>query len=223
MIIKPIMKYGKLVNTSFPKEDTMLKKPMIIILILLIGLLLPSCSNDSLRLKDLEGVWIPSLDDVFASIDAKAHELDPESKLQKIWFQLFPEYDDTDLLVFAYYDNILDDEYIQIFYYQDGLIKGEVVDFGGLISLPSSNKQLPTLNLDESIISTSDALDILIDYADLNSSYSNCIYCSSLVLSVNESQGVIQTKWILYLDDCLGDFQKQIEMDAHTGELLYID
>lgn len=217
-----IMKYG-LINTTSHVEDTMLRKLMLIILILSFGFIFVSCSTDSLRLEDLEGVWIPSLDDVLPSIDAKAHELDEESNLQKIRFQLFPEYDDTDLLVFANYDNILDDEYIQIFYYQNGSIKGEVVDFGGLISLPSSNKKLPTLNLEESIISTSDALDILIDYADLKSSYSTCIMCSSLVLGVHEGQGVIQTKWILYLDDCLGDFQKQIEIDAHSGELLYID
>lgn len=195
-----------------------------ITLLLLLTILVSSCNTKTLDLDMVEGVWIPSLDEVYPAIEGKAYEIDPKVKLQRLSISLFPDKDNTDIAIQASFDDKLDGDIIYVHYYIDGTITAEVVKLDEYLNLSNLNKRLlPGINLDEKIMSVPDALSTLMNYADIDSSYRNRIYCSELILEKYNNPEFDRVIWWLVLRDCGGIIIKEIEMDAYTGELYYID
>lgn len=198
-----------------------------LLLFLLLSISLCSCNNDRLDIEEVEGLWLPSIKEIYPMIEAKAKELDPETKLQKLFISLFPENQKADFVIMARYDHIKDNEAIYVYYYLDGTIIGEVKEMGltdiAMKEFEKLDKQMGGIEFDETIMDSPEAFSILKEYADLSSTYRDRIYCSDLILSKYDNPDFDPVIWVLFLRECEGDFVRQIEIDARTGELIALE
>lgn len=202
----------------------MKKKNVIRLLFLLMIMgLFQSCNSEPLNIIDIDGLWVPSIKEIYPDIKAKAEELDPKSKLRRLSINLFPGNGKVNG-VFFQFDDVWDDEFIDIWYFKDGSIIGEVENLEiNIDEFFYEDKNLIGIETIAAIIDSPEALSLMIDYAELDSSYRNRLGCSSLILDRYSNPDFDPVIWMLVLQECEGEVIRQIEIDAKTGELLRIE
>jgi hypothetical protein len=192
----------------------------ITVFLISLSILISACSNKPFDYKFEEGLWLPSLDEVYPMLEDEALEIDFDVKLQSVWISLFPDDDNITHAIQASFSKELGGEIILIHYFIDGTITKEVANPNDYLNLPPlENNQLPGIDFDEKIISVPDAFSTLIEYADIDSSYTDKMGCSKLILDKYLNPEFDKVIWKLVLRDCEGNIFRDIEMDAYTREL----
>lgn len=192
--------------------------------IISLSILLSACGKKPFDYEFEEGLWLPSLDEIYPKLEDEALEIDPDVKLQSVWISLFPDEDTATHAILASFSKELGGEIILIHYFIDGTITREVANPNDFLNLPPiENNQLPGIDFDEKIISVHDAFSTLIEYADIDSSFTDKIRCSKLILDKYLNPDFNKVIWKLVLRDCEGNIFRDIEMDAYTGEIYYLE
>ena len=185
---------------------------------------LVGCTKKQIRIEEVEGLWIPSVKEVLPIITAEAEAMDPEAKLQRLTIELFPSKDEVGDGILARFDDQLDNESIIVWYYWDGTIFGKVQKIGlNITEFLDENIDQPGIEFDDTIIDSPEALSIMMDYANLDSSYSDRIGCSELVLDEYNDPDFGPAIWMLFLRECEGEVIMKIGIDAHSGELIFFE
>lgn len=199
--------------------DKKLKMLWLAILMLIISL--SSCEKNHLSIDNIEGLYLPPLGKIVPILQDKADEIKPGSSLQRLMIELFPNKDESEQVILARFQTDITGEIVYIYYFDDGTVSGEIENIPGISSYREGGiTPLSGIEIDSSILEPEEALSIMLDYVQIDPSYSDRINCSGLVLGRVESMEPNIMIWDLILEDCEGDFFRQVEINAQTGELL---